>query len=142
VLCQRHWNIAPEFIDAAPDVEKCSAGPTPPLIIGDPRWRLRTGWMSSKAKVPQGKDCCCGDDDRDVGQGCPDVVRLRHRAAMARNDRPCVRAGDLGGASRHGHAEIVADFRRRDEYGLAHIGEMSKRVAEARFAAARASSDI
>src|SRR5580692_1959131 len=36
ILCQRHWNIAPEFIDMAPDPEKMLERADAALIIGDP----------------------------------------------------------------------------------------------------------
>src|SRR6266446_3751285 len=69
VLCQRHWNIAPEFIDAAPDVDEMLGRADAALIIGDPALRLRIRLDELEAKVPQGTDCCCGDDGEPLVKG-------------------------------------------------------------------------
>src|SRR5205085_4653290 len=62
VLCQRHWNIAPKFIDSAPDADAMLGLADAALMIGDPALRLRLKIDALEAKVPDGKDCCCGDD--------------------------------------------------------------------------------
>ncbi len=56
VLCQRHWDIAPEFIDWRPDADEMLGRADAALIIGDPALRLRLKVDALEAKVPQGKD--------------------------------------------------------------------------------------
>ena len=126
VLCQRHWNIAPEFIDAAPDVDEMLDRADAALIIGDPALRLRIRLDELEAKVPQGKDCCCGDDGEPLVKGVQtlfvyDIVQQwREMTGHA-----CVLAIWV---ARHGTVtpEIVADFQASREYGLAHIGEIAE----------------
>jgi chorismate dehydratase len=130
ILCRRHWNIAPEFIDSAPDPDKMLARADAALIIGDPALRLRLKVDALEAKVPQAEGrCCCGDDDEqavknvqmlfvyDVAQqwremtGHPSVLALwvARRGAVT--------------------PEMLADFQASREYGLAHIGEIAEGAA-------------
>src|SRR5579864_3167056 len=63
ILCRRHWNIAPEFMDMAPDADAMLARADAALIIGDPALRLRIRLDELEAKVPSSKDLCCGGED-------------------------------------------------------------------------------
>ncbi len=42
VLCQRHWDIAPEFIDWRPDADEMLGRADAALIIGDPALRRKS----------------------------------------------------------------------------------------------------
>jgi chorismate dehydratase len=129
LLCQKHWNIAPEFIESAPDAEKMLARADAALIIGDPALSLRLKMDALQAKVPQGADCCGRDDTEqliknvqtlfiyDVAQQWREMTGL-----------PCVLAIWV---ARRGAVtpEIVSDFLASREYGLAHIGEIAEGAA-------------
>ena len=129
VLCQRHWNIAPEFIDSAPDVDEMLGRADAALIIGDPALRLRLQVDALAAKVPQGKDCCCGDEDEPIVKGVP-MLFVYDLAQQWREmtGHACVLAIWV---ARRGTItpEIVADFQASREYGLAHIGEIAEGAA-------------
>jgi chorismate dehydratase len=129
LLCQRHWNIAPEFIDAAPDADEMLSRADAALIIGDPALRLRLRVDAMEAKVPQGAGCCCGGDDEPLVKD----VQMLFVYDVAQQWRemtglPCVLAIWV---ARRGSVtpEIVADFHASREYGLARIGEIAEGAA-------------
>jgi chorismate dehydratase len=129
LLCQKHWNIAPEFIDSAPDPDKMLARADAALIIGDPALSLRLRMDALQAKVPQGADCCGRDGSEqliknvqtlfiyDVAQQWREMTGL-----------PCVLAIWV---ARRGAVtpKIVADFLASREYGLARIDEIAEGAA-------------
>jgi len=129
ILCQRQWNIAPEFIDMAPDPDKMLARADAALIIGDPALRLRLKVDAQAAKSPQGGDCCGGEGDEqpvknvqtlfvyDIAQQWREMTGL-----------PCVLAIWV---ARRGVVtpEIVADFQASREYGLERTGEIAEGAA-------------
>jgi chorismate dehydratase len=129
LLCQRHWNIAPEFIDMAPDPNAMLAKADTALIIGDPALRLRLKLDAMQAKVPKGDACCCGDDDEQLVSGV-DTLFIYDIAQQWREmtGRACVLAIWV---ARRGTVtpEIVRDFQASREYGLAHIGEIAEGAA-------------
>jgi chorismate dehydratase len=129
LLCRKHWKIAPEFIDSAPDPEKMLARADAALIIGDPALALRLKMDALQAKVPQGAKCCGADGSEqiianvqtlfiyDVAQQWREMTGL-----------PCVLAIWV---ARRGAVtpEIVADFQASRDYGLARIGEIAEGAA-------------
>jgi chorismate dehydratase len=129
VLCQRHWNIAPEFIEALPDADAMLGLADAALMIGDPALRLRLKVDALEAKVPQGKDCCCGDENESLVKDVQTLfvydVAQQWREMTG---RPCVLAIWV---ARRGTVtpEIVADFRASREYGLSHISEIAEGAA-------------
>jgi chorismate dehydratase len=129
LLCQRHWNIAPEFIDMAPDPNAMLAKADAALIIGDPALRLRLKLDAMQAKVPKGDACCCGDEDGQLVSGV-DTLFIYDIAQQWREmtGRACVLAIWV---ARQGTVtpEIVRDFQASREYGLAHIGEIAEGAA-------------
>jgi chorismate dehydratase len=129
LLCRRHWNIAPEFIDSPPDVDEMLGRADAALIIGDPALRLRLKVDELQAKVPQGKDGCCGTEEEPLVKG----VQLLFVYDVAQQWREmtghaCVLAIWV---ARRGTVtpEIVADFQASREYGLARIGEIAEGAA-------------
>jgi chorismate dehydratase len=129
LLCLRHWNIAPEFIDSPPDVDEMLGRADAALIIGDPALRLRLKVDELQAKVPQGKDGCCGTEEEPLVRG----VQLLFVYDVAQQWREmtghaCVLAIWV---ARRGTVtpEIVADFQASREYGLARIGEIAEGAA-------------
>ncbi len=129
VLCQRHWKIAPEFIDMAPDPKEMLARADAALIIGDPALRLRLEVDALQAKVPHGKEYCCGDEGGQSVAGI-DTLFIYDVAQqwLEMTGRPCVLAIWV---ARRGRVtpQIVADFQASREYGLAHIGEIAEGAA-------------
>ena len=129
LLCRRHWKIAPEFIDSAPDPDEMLARADAALIIGDPALRLRLQVDAFEEKMPQGEACCDGDSGEfpvkdvemlfvyDVAQQWREMTGL-----------PCVLAIWV---ARRGTVtpKMVADFQASSEYGLAHIGEIAESAA-------------
>src|SRR5258706_12551330 len=69
ILCSRHWNIAPEFIDMPPDIDAMLARADAALIIGDPALRLRIRLDELEAKVPLSEGFCFGGDDEPLVKG-------------------------------------------------------------------------
>jgi chorismate dehydratase len=129
LLCQRHWTIAPEFIDSPPDADEMLGRADAALIIGDPALRLRLKVDELQAKVPQGKDGCCGTEEEALVKG----VQLLFVYDVAQQWREmtghaCVLAIWV---ARRGTVtpEIVADFQASREYGLARIGEIAEGAA-------------
>jgi chorismate dehydratase len=133
ILCQRHWNIAPEFIDMAPDPEAMLARADAALVIGDPALRLRLTVDALQAKVPRtdGAEgcCCCGGEDGQAIKGI-ETLFIYDIAQQWREmtGLPCVLA--LWVARRGAITpEIVADFEASREYGLARLGEIAEGAA-------------
>src|ERR1700716_2813812 len=99
------------------------------LIIGDPALRLRLKVDALGAKVPQGKDCCCGGENEPLVKDVQTLfvydVAQQWREMTG---RACVLAIWV---ARRGMVkpEIVADFQASREYGLAHIGEIAEGAA-------------
>ena len=129
LLCGKHWNITPEFIDTAPDPDDMLARADAALVIGDPALRLRLKVDALEQKAPRGGNCCGGDADEqpvknvqtlfvyDVAQQWREMTGL-----------PCVLAIWV---ARRGVVtpEVVADFQASREYGLARIGEIAEGAA-------------
>ena len=129
LLCRRHWNIAPEFIDLAPDPDEMLGRADAALIIGDPALRLRLQVDALEEKVPQGEACCDGNP----GEYPVKDVQMLFVYDVAQQWRemtglPCVLAIWV---ARRGAVtpKIVADFQASREYGLAHIGEIAEGAA-------------
>jgi chorismate dehydratase len=129
LLCGRHWNIAPEFIDSPPDADEMLGRADAALIIGDPALRLRLKVDELQAKVPLGQDGCCGTEEEPLVKG----VQLLFVYDVAQQWREmtghaCVLAIWV---ARRGAVtpEIVADFQASREYGLARIGEIAEGAA-------------
>jgi chorismate dehydratase len=129
LLCHGHWNIAPEFVDAAPNPDAMLAEADAALIIGDPALSLRAKVDALEAKVPGSEPCCGGDPDE---QPVKDVETLFvYDVAQQWREMtglPCVLAIWV---ARRGTVtpEIVADFQASREYGLARIGEIAEAAA-------------
>lgn len=111
LLCRHHWRIAPEFIDAQPDVTAMLDDADAALVIGDSALRV--------ALEPQ--------------QALPDypVVYLYDVAHEWREmtGKPCVLALWV---ARRGVVtpELVADFLASKEYGMSRIGEIAAAAAQ------------
>jgi predicted solute-binding protein len=129
LLCQRHWNIAPEFVDAPPDPNKMLAKADAALIIGDPALRLRIQMDALQAKEPLGKGCCgCDASDHPVADVQSLFIYDVAQQWREMTGLPCVLAIWV---ARRGTVtpEILADFQTSREYGLARIGDIAEGAA-------------
>jgi chorismate dehydratase len=130
ILCRRHWNISPEFIDMAPDADEMLARADAAVVIGDPALRLRLKVDALEAKVPGAEACCCcdGEDEHpvkgietlfvyDVAQQWREMTGLPSVLAIWVARRGVVTP------------EIVADFQASRDYGLAHINDIAEGAA-------------
>jgi chorismate dehydratase len=129
ILCSRHWNIAPEFIDMPPDIDAMLDRADAALIIGDPALRLRIRLDELEAKVPLSEGFCCGGDDEPLIKGV-ETMFVYDVAQQWREmtGHACVLAIWV---ARRGAVtpEMVADFQASREYGLAHIGDIAEGAA-------------
>jgi chorismate dehydratase len=129
LLCRKQWNIAPEFVEAAPDVDEMLARADAALIIGDPALRLRLRFDALEAKVPLGAGCCCCGDDEPLVKDVQTVF-IYDIAQQWREmtGHACVLAIWV---ARRGAVtpEILADFQASREYGLARIGDIAEGAA-------------
>ena len=131
ILCRRHWNISPEFIDMPPDADKMLARADAAVVIGDPALRLRLKVDALEAKVPGAEACCCcgdGEDEHpvkgietlfvyDVAQQWREMTGLPSVLAIWVARRGAVTP------------EMLADFQASREYGLAHIADIAEGAA-------------
>ena len=115
LLCAGRWNIAPEFVDAAPDPEAMLAEADAALLIGDPALRvaLRAEASPHELSVP--------------GYATVFMYDVAHEWREM-TGRPCVLAMWVArrGAAR---PEVVADFLASREFGLNHIPEIAAKAA-------------
>jgi len=136
LLCRGLWGIAPEFVDARPDIGAMLADSDAALIIGDPalRIRLKIDALASKApgalKRAEGADCCCGGEDQDRPVPGVDTLFVYDVAQQWREmtGKPCVLAVWVGRRELM-TPEVVSDFIGSKRYGLAHINEIAQAAA-------------
>ena len=129
ILCRRHWNIAPTFIDMAPDVDAMLERADAALIIGDPALRLRIRLDELEAKVPNDKEFCCGGEGEALIKGVEtlfvyDIVQ-QWREMTGHASVLAIWVARRGAVT----PEMVADFQASREYGLARIGEIAEGAA-------------
>jgi chorismate dehydratase len=106
LLCRRRWRIAPEFVDAKPDVNAMLRDADAALIIGDPALRIV---LEAAERAPQSKSLYLYDVAHEWQQ---------------MTGKPCVLA--FWTARREiASAQLTADFAASKEYGLARVGEIA-----------------
>jgi predicted solute-binding protein len=130
ILCQRHWKIAPRFIDSPPDPDQMLGLADAALIIGDPALRLRLKVDALEAKVPQAEGCCCcGDEDEQAVKNASMLfvydVAQQWREMTGRPSVLALWVARRGAVT----PEMLADFQASREYGLARIGEIAEGAA-------------
>jgi chorismate dehydratase len=129
ILCKRHWNIAPTFIDMAPDIDSMLERADAALIIGDPALRFRIQLDELEAKAPLGTDQCCGSGEESLVKGVPMLfvydIAQQWREMSGHASVLAIWVGRRGAVT----PEMVADFQASGEYGLSHIGEIAEGAA-------------
>ena len=123
ILCAKHWNVVPEFRQAAPDLAAMLKTADAALLIGDPALRLSIAIEDAATVAPTGEQTCQGQ------QAGLDVVGRLHIYDMAAEwrrftGRPPVLA--VWAARPEVATQALADeFRASLQYGLAHLDEIS-----------------
>jgi chorismate dehydratase len=131
ILCRRHWNVSPEFIDMAPVAEEMLARADAAVLIGDPALRLRLKVDALQAKVPGTEGCCCcdGDDDEHPVKGIETL--FVYDVAQQWREMTSLPSVLAIWVARRGVIipEILADFQASRDYGLAHISDIAEGAA-------------
>jgi chorismate dehydratase len=131
ILCRRHWNVSPEFMDMAPVADEMLARADAAVVIGDPALRLRLMVDALQAKVPGAESCCCceGDDDEHPVKGIETLfvydVAQQWREMTGLPSVLAIWVARRGAVT----PEILADFQASRVYGLAHISDIAEGAA-------------
>ena len=126
IMCRERWQIAPEFVPAAPEPPAMLDEADAALLIGDPALRVVVKMDEMAARqASDGK--CCGGDPSDLpvpGHETLFVYDVAHewREMTA---LPCVLAMWV---ARRGAVtpEVLADFAASKEFGMARIREIAE----------------
>jgi len=127
ILAARHWNIAPQFIEAEPDLRTMLATADAALLIGDPALRISIAVEKNSAVGPDGRGVCQAATLGIIG---PEIFHLYDIVGEWRNftGLPAVMA--VWAARREILTlEVVADFATSRDYGLLSIGDISAEAA-------------
>jgi chorismate dehydratase len=126
LLCAGHWNIQPEFVEAAPDPAAMLEHADAALVIGDPALRIAVKMDQLATKRPSGETCCQGDP-QDMPVPGYETLFVYDVAYQWREmtGLPCVLA--LWAVRRDAITpEVTADFLASKQYGLARIEEIAE----------------
>jgi chorismate dehydratase len=123
ILCADHWNIAPEFFEAAPELPRMLRDADAALLIGDPALRFSLAVEGAARRGASGEWICSGNIAGVPGADLLyvyDVVEEWRRGTGL----PAVLA--VWAARRDvATPEVVQDFLASRDYGLARIEEIS-----------------
>ncbi len=128
ILCDRHWKIAPEFFEMAPDpaamLEKADAA----LLIGDPALRLAMAIEDAAKRGPSGELLCTG-----ASAGIPQAETLHVYDVVeewrALTKLPAVLAVWAARAG-NANAGVIEDFQSSRDLGLQHLKDISEQAAK------------
>jgi chorismate dehydratase len=126
LLCAGHWNIQPEFVEAAPDPAAMLEHADAALVIGDPALRIAVKMDHLATKHPSGETCCQGDP-QDMPVPGYETLFVYDVAYQWREmtGLPCVLAIWAGRRDAI-TPEVIADFLASKQYGLARIEEIAE----------------
>jgi chorismate dehydratase len=127
ILAARHWSIAPQFVEAEPDLRAMLTDTDAALLIGDPALRLAIAVERNSAVGPDGR-CVCRAET--LGISSPKLFHLYDVVGEWRNftGLPAVMAV-WAGRREILTPEIIADFTTSRDYGLLSIGDISAEAA-------------
>jgi chorismate dehydratase len=123
ILCAKHWEIAPEFVEADPDLDAMLRVTDAALLIGDPALRLSVAIESAAKRGATGEQICAASSVGVAGAEnlCVyDVVEEWRRMT----NLPAVLA-IWAGRRDVLTPEVAADFAASRDFGIAHITEIS-----------------
>jgi chorismate dehydratase len=127
ILASRYWKIAPEFLEAGPDLREMLAMGDAAMIIGDPALRISVAVEKNSAVGPDGRAVCHAETLGLIG---PEILHVYDVVAEWRRftSLPAVMA-IWAGRRDVVTAEIAADFGASRDYGLLSIGDISAEAA-------------
>ena len=123
ILCAKHWEIAPEFVEADPDLDAMLRVTDAALLIGDPALRLSVAIESAAKRGATGEQICAASSVGVAGAEnlyVYDVVEEWRRMT----NLPAVLA-IWAGRRDVVTPEVAADFAASRDFGMAHITEIS-----------------
>ena len=123
ILCAKHWKIAPEFVEADPDLDAMLRVTDAALLIGDPALRLSVAIESAANRGATGEQVCTASSVGVAGAEnlyVDDVVEEWRRMT----NLPAVLA-IWAGRRDVLTPEVAADFASSRDFGIAHITEIS-----------------
>jgi chorismate dehydratase len=126
LLAAEHWKIAPEFVDAAPDISEMLREADAALLIGDPALRISLKMEALAGKAPSGEQCCQGDPEEMPVPGFEtlyvyDVIH-QWREMTGKPAVLAIWAGRRNAIT----PEVLADFAASKQYGLERVREISE----------------
>jgi len=134
ILSAKHWKIAPEFAEAAPDAAAMLREADAALLIGDPALRLALRIADAAERQPDGSVRCRAQAAGIAEGGSPrwnrdelfvyDIVQQWRRMTGL----PAVLAFWAGRRAAV-TLEVAADFQASCEYGMARIAEIASEAA-------------
>lgn len=134
ILAAKHWKIAPEFAEAAPDVAAMLRDADAALLIGDPALRLALRIAGTAERQPDGSMRCRAEAAGIAEGGLPrgnrgalfvyDIVQQWRRMTGL----PAVLAFWAGRRAAV-TPEVAADFQASCDYGVARIAEIAAEAA-------------
>lgn len=127
ILCEKRWNLAPEFFEAAPDLPSMLERADAALLIGDPALRLSIASAPHARRDASGETVCPWSAAGLSGSGCLfiyDIVEKWH----AMTSLPAVLA--VWAARRAAVTpELVKDFQDSLAFGLQHLDAIAAEAA-------------
>ncbi len=122
ILCDRHWQIAPEFYQAAPELSEMLRSADAALVIGDPALRIA---IAAEVNAKQGPDCEAICDGKALG--LPEIPKLHIYDVVQewRNltQRPAVLA-IWAARPEVASVELADEFLASLEFGMSHLSEI------------------
>ena len=123
ILCAEKWAIAPNFIEAAPNLTEMLTQSDAALLIGDPALRISLGIEKESQPGAEGETICPASV---LGITSPELLYVYDVVGEWRSltGLPAVLAvwaarGDVA------TSDVTADFVDSRDFGLAHISEIS-----------------
>lgn len=127
ILCKRRWRIAPEFVDAQPDVSAMLGTADAALLIGDPALRISLELEAQGRRQPDGENCCArGASPLPVAGVDALYVYDVAQQWRALTGLPCVLAIWVARNAPAARGEVVEDFLASKEFGLARVAEIAE----------------
>jgi chorismate dehydratase len=127
ILCDRHWKIAPEFLELPPDPAAMLQKSDAAMLIGDPALHLALGIEEDAKRAASGELVCTG-----ASAGIPQVEKLHVYDVVEEwrtlTNLPAVLAVWAARPEVVNEA-VIEDFAMSRSLGLQHLTEISKQAA-------------
>lgn len=128
ILCAEHWNISPEFFEAAPDPAAMLRKADAALLIGDTALRLSLAIEKTATHGADGALVCSGAS---AALADVDVLHVYDMVEAWRKLSGCPAVLAVWAARRAtATAQVVEDFLASRDMGLAQVAEISAEAAK------------